>query len=111
MTGETTQDHWAGYSSIIWKKEFSIRGKGSGPKFNWMFFVTNAQIVFESFHAQNLDFQKFPHKCVTHAILSFEKDWMICNIMEEITRNRHDLELSETSIEVFPQSSWQFGHS
>ena len=28
---------------------------------------------FESFRAQNLDFQKFPQNCVTHQILNFQK--------------------------------------
>jgi hypothetical protein len=32
---------------------------------------------------------------------------MICNIIEEITRNQADLDLYEISIEVFPQSSFK----
>ena len=42
---------------------------------------------FKSFRAQHLDFLKFPQKCVTRDIQNCEKDWMICNIKEEITRN------------------------
>ena len=38
-------------------------------------------------------------------IQNFEKGWMICNNIEEITRNEADLDLYETLIEVFPQSS------
>ena len=44
---------------------------------------------------------------MTCDILNFEKDLMICNIIEDITRNKVDLDLSETSIQhqVFPQKS------
>ena len=34
---------------------------------------------------------------------------MICNNVEEITRNQADLDVHETSIEVFPQSSCKKG--
>jgi hypothetical protein len=61
--------------------------------------------LFKSFCAQNLDFQKFPQKCVFRDIQNFEKGGMIYNILEGITRNQADLDLSETSIEVFLQSS------
>ena len=42
---------------------------------------------------------------MTCGVLNFEKDQMLCNIIEEITINEADLDLSETSIEVFPESS------
>ena len=58
----------------------------------------------KSFPAQNLDFLKFPQKCEIHNIQNFEKDGMIYNILEGITRNKADLDLSEISIEVFLQS-------
>jgi hypothetical protein len=58
----------------------------------------------ESFQAQNLNFQKCPQKYVTCDILNFQKYWLICYIIKEITRNKSDLDLSETSIEVFPQA-------
>ena len=32
---------------------------------------------------------------------------MICNIFEEITKNRGDLDISEKSIEIFLQSSYK----
>ena len=32
---------------------------------------------------------------------------MICNIIEEIIGNQAELDLFETSIEVFPQTSWK----
>ena len=47
----------------------------------------------------NGDFQKFPQKYMTRNIENFEKDWMICKIIEEITRNQPDLENVETASE------------
>ena len=52
-----------------------------------------------------MDFKKCPQKCVTCDIINFERDWKICNIIGEITRNEADLDLYETLIEVFLQSS------
>ena len=42
-------------------------------------------------------------KVMTHDILNFKKEWIFCNIIEEITRNPADLDISGISIEVFPQ--------
>ena len=56
-------------------------------------------------------FSEISTKNVTRDIFVVEKDRMICNIMEEIKRNQADIELSETTSEVFPQSSckkWSF---
>ena len=47
-------------------------------------------------------FESFRAKFRFSEILIYEKDWMICSIiLEEITRNQADWDLSTTSIEVF----------
>ena len=55
----------------------------------------------ESFHG----FSEISGKVRDARQTKFWKDKMICIITEEITRNQADLEHSEASAEVFPQSS------
>ena len=43
----------------------------------------------------------FPQKCVTCNIQNFEKDWMICNIIVEITRNQEHLDIFKHQIEYY----------
>ena len=54
---------------------------------------------------ENLEFQKFLQTSVTCTILNFDKHWMICNFVDEITSIQANFDLSETQIVVFPQSS------
>ena len=60
---------------------------------------------FKSFRAQNFDFQKFPQKYVTRNIPNFVKGLMICSIIAKITIYQVDIDLSDSSTEVFLQSS------
>ena len=60
---------------------------------------------FESFRGQNLDYRKFPQKCVTCDTPNSALDRMIYKLVEEITTNQAVLDLSETPIEVFLQQS------
>ena len=62
---------------------------------------------FESFRGQNLDFQKFPQKCLTSDIVNSQKYWLICNIIKENIRNTSGLDIYDTSIKVFQHSSCQ----
>ena len=59
----------------------------------------------ESFCGQNLDFQKFPQKCVTCSTPNFAIYGMICKLEEEMTTNQAGIDLSETPIEVFMKRS------
>ena len=51
-------------------------------------------LINSSFHTQIMDFQKFMQKCMTPNIRNTAKDLMISIILEEISRNQADLELS-----------------
>jgi hypothetical protein len=78
-----------------------------------MFHCTRPQTYrkCKSFHNQNLDFQKFPQKCVTRNVQHFGKNCMIWYIIGKNTRYQADFYLYETSSEVFPQSpykKWSF---
>ena len=65
---------------------------------------TSGWFQLQSGIKKNLDFQKCLQMCLTHK-LNIEKDLMNCNIIEAITSNQADLDLSETSIEVCMQFS------
>ena len=60
-------------------------------------------LLFDPFHGQNLDFQKFLQKCLTFDTSNSAIDEMMCKLVQEITTNLAFLDLSEPTIEVFLQ--------